>query len=227
MNGSGFLRKILKTFVGSKTDRDFKELSPIIDEVAIHFDVLSSLSNDELRAKTAELKGRISDKTKEKETEIKKLKSQIETDLKLSIADKEEIYAKIDELEKEILDQVEEILEEIRGEAFAVVKETSKRFAENKTLEVTATQMDRDMAAERESVEINGDKAIYHNSWLAAGIEVSWAMVHYDVQLIGGRVLHEGKIAEMMTGEGKTLVATLPMYLNAIAGRGVHLVNCK
>ena len=225
MNGSGFLGKILKTFVGSKTDRDFKELSPIIDEVAIHFDVLSSLSNDELRAKTAELKGRISDKTKEKETEIKKLKSQIETDLKLSIADKEEIYAKIDELEKEILDQVEEILEEIRGEAFAVVKETSKRFAENKTLEVTATQMDRDMAAERESVEINGDKAIYHNSWLAAGIEVSWAMVHYDVQLIGGRVLHEGKIAEMMTGEGKTLVATLPMYLNAIAGRGVHLVT--
>ena len=225
MSGSGFLGKVLKAFVGSKTDRDFKELSPIVDEVAVAFNTYSSLSNDELRAKTSELKGKISAKTKAKDDEIIALKKQIETDTKLSIVEKEGIYARIDELEKEVLTQLEEILEEIRGEAFAVVKETSKRFTENKTLEVTATQMDRDMATERESVEINGDKAIYHNSWLAAGIEVSWAMVHYDVQLIGGRVLHEGKIAEMMTGEGKTLVATLPMYLNAIAGRGVHLVT--
>jgi preprotein translocase subunit SecA len=186
MNASGILSKVLKTFVGSKTDRDFKELSPIIDEVALHYDAISSLSNDELRAKTTELKGRIATKTKAKDDEVVALKAQIETDLKLSIVEKENIYAKIDALGKEILEQLEEVLTEIRGEAFAVVKETSKRFAENKRVEVTANQMDRDMAAERESVEINGDKAIYHNSWLAAGVEVSGAMVHYDVQLIGG-----------------------------------------
>ena len=222
---SGILSKVLKTFVGSKSDRDFKELSPIIEEVAAPFNSFSSLSNDELRAKTIYLKAKIADKTKAKEDEITKLKEQIETDLNLSIADKEVIYSQIDETDKEILDQIEEILKEIQGEAYAVMKETARRFTENKTLEVTASQMDKDIAAERESVEIKGDKAIYHNSWLAAGIEVSWAMIHYDVQLIGGRVLHEGKIAEMMTGEGKTLVATLPMYLNAIAGRGVHLVT--
>jgi len=225
MDASGLLSKVLKTFVGSKTDRDYKELSPIIDEVATHYNAFASISNDELRAKTTELKAKIAAATKAKDDEVVALKEQIDTDLKLSINDKEAIYSKIDELEKEILVQLEEVLAEIRGEAFAVVKETSRRFAENKTIEVTATQMDKDMAAERESVEISGDKAIYHNSWLAAGIEVSWAMVHYDVQLIGGRVLHEGKIAEMMTGEGKTLVGTLPMYLNAIAGRGVHLVT--
>ncbi|PCI96240.1 MAG: preprotein translocase subunit SecA [Flavobacteriales bacterium] len=225
MDASGILSKVLKTFVGSKSDRDYKELSPIIDEVSTHYNAISSLSNDELRAKTTELKAKITAKTKAKEDEIVALKNQIETDLKLSINEKELIYSKIDELGKEVLEQIEEVLNEIRGEAFAVVKETSRRFAENKTIEVTATQMDKDMAAERDSVEINGDKAIFHNSWLAAGIEVSWAMIHYDVQLIGGRVLHEGKIAEMMTGEGKTLVGTLPMYLNAIAGRGVHLVT--
>ncbi len=225
MTGSGFLGKVLKTFVGSKTDRDYKELSPIVDEVATAFNAYASLSNNELRAKTTELKGKIAAKTKAKDEEVIALKKQIDTDSNLSIAAKEAIYTQIDEIEKEILAEIEDVLTEIRGEAFAVVKETSRRFTENKTLEVTATQMDRDMAAERESVEINGDKAIYHNTWLAAGAEVSWAMVHYDVQLIGGRVLHEGKIAEMMTGEGKTLVATLPVYLNALAGRGVHLVT--
>ena len=225
MSGSGILSKVLKTFVGSKTDRDYKELSPIIDEVAIPFNSYSSLSNDELRAKTIELKSKISSKTQAKEDEISKLKEQIESDFSLSISDKEAIYNKIDEIDKEILIQVEEVLKEIQGEAFAVVKETARRFTENKSIEVTSTQMDRDMAAERESVEIKGDKAIFHNTWLAAGAEVSWEMIHYDVQLIGGRVLHEGKIAEMMTGEGKTLVATLPVYLNALAGRGVHLVT--
>jgi len=225
MDASGLLSKVLKTFVGSKTDRDYKELSPIIDEVAIYYNTYATISNDELRAKTTTLKAKIASATKAKDDEIVTLKAQIETDLTLSINDKETIYTKIDELEKEILIQLEEVLAEIRGEAFAVIKETSRRFAENKTLEVTANQLDRNIAAERDSVDINGDKAFYHNTWLAAGIEVSWAMVHYDVQLIGGRVLHEGKIAEMMTGEGKTLVGTLPMYLNAIAGRGVHLVT--
>ncbi len=225
MSGSGILSKVLKTFVGSKSDRDFKELSPIIDEVATPFDAYSSLSNDELRAKTGELKNRIAEKTKPHEDEIANLKEKIETDLNLSIADKEAIYIQIDKLDKEILDQIEEVLKEIQGEAFAVVKETARRFTENKEIEVTATQMDKDMAAERESVEIKGEKATFYNTWLAAGVEVSWEMIHYDVQLIGGRVLHEGKIAEMMTGEGKTLVATLPVYLNALAGKGVHLVT--
>ncbi len=225
MSASGLLSKVLKTFVGSKTDRDFKELSPIIAEVATHYNAFASLSNDELRAKTTELKAKIAAKTKTKDDEVVALKERIDTDSSLSIVEKENIYAQIDTLDKEILTQLEEVLAEIRGEAFAVVKETSRRFAENKTVEVTANDRDRDMAAERDSVEINGDKATYHNTWLAAGAEVSWAMVHYDVQLIGGRVLHEGKIAEMMTGEGKTLVGTLPMYLNAIAGRGVHLVT--
>ena len=225
MNGSGILSKVLKTFVGSKTERDFKELSPIIDEVSAPFNSYASLSNDELRAKTLELKDRIADKTKAKEDEIVELKEKIETDLSLSISDKETIYKQVDQIDKEILEQVEEVLAEVRGEAFAVVKETSRRFTEQKSIEVTATQMDKDMAAERDSVEINGDKATFYNTWLAAGVEVKWEMIHYDVQLIGGRVLHEGKIAEMMTGEGKTLVATLPVYLNALAGRGVHLVT--
>jgi preprotein translocase subunit SecA len=225
MSGSGILSKVLKTFVGSKTERDIKELSPIIDEVAAPFNTYSSLSNDDLRAKTLGLKAKIADKTQAKEDEVSKLKEQIETDLTLSITNKEAIYNKIDEIDKEILILLEEVLNEIQGEAFAVVKETARRFTENKSIEVNATQMDKNMAAERDSVVINGDKATFLNTWLAAGIEVSWEMIHYDVQLIGGRVLHEGKIAEMMTGEGKTLVATLPMYLNALAGRGVHLVT--
>jgi len=225
MSGSGFLGKVLKTFVGSKTDRDYKELSPIVDEVATSYNTFSSLTNDELRAKTIELKSKIADKTKANDDEVISLKEKIESDLSLSITDKEAIYNKIDELDKDTLKLIEEVLNDIRGEAFAVVKETSRRFTENKSIEVTATDMDKDMAAERDSVVINGDKATFHNKWLAAGVEVSWEMVHYDVQLIGGRVLHEGKIAEMMTGEGKTLVATLPVYLNALAGRGVHLVT--
>ena len=225
MSGSGILSKVLKTFVGSKTERDYKELSPIIDEVAAPFNSYSSLSNDDLRAKTIELKSKIAEKTKEKEDEVSKLKEQIESDINLSISDKEAIYNNIDEIDKKILVEVEEVLKEIQGEAFAVIKETARRFTDNKSIEVTATQMDKDMAAERDSVVINGDKATFYNTWLAAGAEVKWEMIHYDVQLIGGRVLHEGKIAEMMTGEGKTLVATLPVYLNALAGRGVHLVT--
>jgi len=225
MSVEGLLGKVLKTFLGSKTDRDYKELSPIVDKVAAHFNGYSSLSNDELRAKTKEFKERIAKKTQTANDTITELKDKIENEINLSIGEKEAIYDQIDKLEKDILEQIEEILLELQPEAFAVIKETAKRFAENKILEVTATQMDKDIAAVRESVEINGEKAIYHHTWLAAGTEVSWEMVHYDVQLIGGSVLHQGKIAEMMTGEGKTLVATLPMYLNALAGKGVHLVT--
>lgn len=225
MAGAGLLNKVLKTFLGSKTDRDLKELSPIIEQTNAVYQTLANISNDELRAKTIEFKNKITAKTQETEKEITELKSKIENDNSLSIHDKEDIYNKIDELEKKVLEQIEEVLLEIQPEAFAVIKETSRRFAENKTIEVTATQMDKDIAASRTSVEINGDKAIYHNTWLAAGNEVTWAMVHYDVQLIGGSVLHQGKIAEMQTGEGKTLVGTLPVYLNALAGKGVHLVT--
>ncbi len=222
---SGILSKVLKTFVGSKTDRDFKELSPIIEEVATAFNSFTSFTNDELRSKTIELKAKISAKTKASDDEIIALKTQIEEDNSLSIADKEGIYNQIDAIDKKILEQIEEVLAEIKGEAFAVVKETARRFTENDTVEVTASQMDRDTAATRDHVAINGDKATYNSTWLAAGVPIAWEMVHYDVQLIGGRVLHEGKIAEMMTGEGKTLVATLPVYLNALVGRGVHVVT--
>ena len=222
---SGILSKVLKTFVGSKSERDYKELSPIIEEVATAFNTYQSISNDELRAKTLELKNKIAAKIKGDEDEIASLRNQIDTDDKLSIAEKESMYNQIDEIDKKILEQIEEVLAEIKGEAFAVIKETAKRFSENDTIEVTATDMDRDIATQRDHVKINGEKATYNSTWLAAGTPITWEMVHYDVQLIGGRVLHEGKIAEMMTGEGKTLVATLPVYLNALAGRGVHVVT--
>ena len=225
MSGSSILGKVLKTFVGSKSDRDYKELSPIIEEVSTVYNTLTSLSNDELRAKTIELKSKIIDKTKPNNDKIVEIKDQIENNQSLTIAEKEGLYNQIDDIEKENLTLIEDILSDIRGVAFAIVKETARRFSEEKDLEVTATQMDKDIAAERENVEIKGDKAIYHNNWLAAGTQIEWNMIHYDVQLIGGLVLHEGKIAEMMTGEGKTLVATLPVFLNALAGKGVHLVT--
>ena len=225
MSAEGLLGRVLKTFLGSKKDRDFKDLSPIIDKVAAVYSQLSSLSNDELRAKTAYFKDKIKEKTQVLDDKINALKQQIEDDATLSIVQKEGVYTEIDNLDKEVLVAIEDALIEIQPEAFAVIKETSRRFAENKTLEVSATQMDRDLAAKKDNIKIDGDKAIYHNSWLAAGTEITWDMVHYDVQLIGGTVLHQGKIAEMMTGEGKTLVATLPVYLNALAGRGLHLVT--
>jgi len=225
MSAEGLLGKVLKTFLGSKKDRDIKELSPIIDKVAAVYPQLSSLSNDELRAKTTYFKEKIKEKTSTLENQIEELKQKIETDASLSISEKEKIYAEIDELDKQVLTQIEEALLEIQPEVFAVMKETARRFSQNETIEVTASQMDRDIAAIKDNVEINGDKATYYNSWLAAGSEIVWDMVHYDVQLIGGSVLHQGKIAEMMTGEGKTLVGTLPVYLNALAGRGVHLVT--
>lgn len=225
MAGAGLLNTILKTFLGSKTDRDLKELSPIVEKTNQTNQALQSVSNDELRAKTSEFKAKIASKIKPDEDKIAELKNKIENDSTLSILDKEDIYNQIDQIEKDILVKIEEVLTEIQPEAFAVVKETSRRFAENKTIEVTATQMDRDIAAKHNHVLINGDKATHHNTWLAAGNEVTWEMVHYDVQLIGGSVLHQGKIAEMATGEGKTLVGTLPVYLNALAGKGVHLVT--
>lgn len=216
---------MLKTFVGSKNDRDYKELSPIVDKVQAVYSNLTAVSNDELRAKTVSFKDKIALKTQENNAKVEQLKKQIEEDVSLTIAAKEKIYSEVDAIEKEILEQVEEVLKEIQPEAFAVIKETARRFTENDEIAVVATEMDRDIAAKRDNVVIQGEQAIYKNKWLAAGAEILWAMIHYDVQLIGGNVLHQGKIAEMMTGEGKTLVATLPVYLNALAGRGVHLVT--
>ena len=221
----GAVSKIFGKMLGSKSERDIKEVSPIVEKIKAAYSPLHSLSNDELREKTATFKGKIRQHIQEETDLIASLKEKVENDPKLDIQEKEQLYKQIDDTEKKVLEKIEEILMEILPEAFAVMKETAKRFTENPTIRVKATEMDRNLAANRDSIEIEGDTAIYHNSWNAAGGEVTWNMVHYDVQLIGGIALHQGKIAEMATGEGKTLVATLPVYLNALAGRGVHLVT--
>ena len=214
----------IKNLLGTKSDRDLREVTPILKKIKEAYIEISKLSNDELRAKTAEFKQRIKDYIEPEENQIREIKAQIESDT-VSVGDKERMYDTLDKLEKLSYDKSQEILFEILPEAFAVMKETAKRFSENEKIEVTATQMDRDMAAKRESINIVGDKAYFNNKWIAGGTMVTWNMVHYDVQLIGGVILHQGKIAEMGTGEGKTLVATLPVYLNALPGKGVHLVT--
>lgn len=221
----GIFNKALTKFFGSKSDRDLKEIMPLVIKAKAAFEGLSSLSNDELRAKTHEFKYKISEYLKDTDTEILALEQQAENDPDLELHLKEDLYRKIDQLKKDRNKQTEEILIEILPEAFAVVKETAKRFTENETLIAKANDIDRLLATKKDNVTIDGDKAIYKNSWIAAGNMITWNMVHYDVQLIGGVVLHQGKIAEMATGEGKTLVATLPIYLNALAGRGVHIVT--
>jgi preprotein translocase subunit SecA len=220
-----FITKSVSKIFGTKSDRDLKEIQPIVDKIIAVYPKLSNLSNDELRAQTAEFKKRIADNASVEREQITSLRTKIDTDSSMDIEQKEKLYEQIDELEKAIIKKNELILNELLPEAFAVVKETAKRFAANPELEVTATTMDRDLAAKRASIEIKGDKAIWKNSWVAAGNTVTWDMVHYDVQLIGGAVLHQGKIAEMGTGEGKTLVGTLPVYLNALTGLGVHVVT--
>jgi preprotein translocase subunit SecA len=189
----------------------------------VEFEKLQNLSNDQLRDKTIELKKEILDHIEEDETKIKLLKEKAEKED--DIYNKEELYNEIDKIEKLIDEKLEKFLDECVPRAFAIVKETAKRFKENATLEVTSRQFDRDLAATRESITIEGDKAIWSNRWIAGGNEIIWDMIHYDVQLIGGVALHKGKIAEMATGEGKTVVATLPVFLNALAGRGVHIVT--
>ena len=218
------LNFISKLF-GSKSDRDVKSILPIVEKVKAEFAKLGSLTNDELRAKTVGFKETIATGLSVIDGEIGAIKERIEENPNLDVNEKVELYTQLDKLEKDRNKELEEILMRILPEGFAVVKETALRFKENKTIEVTATQFDRDLAARKQNVIIKGDKAIHHNTWLAAGNEVTWDMVHYDVQLIGGIVLHQGKISEMATGEGKTLVATLPAYLNALAGQGVHIVT--
>jgi preprotein translocase subunit SecA len=218
------VNKVLNQVFGNKSDKDIKELMPLVEKTNEHFASYASLTNDQLRAKTIELKQRIQDSIKEDQNKIDELKATIEKD-EIDFAKKEELYEEIDARDKNIVEQVEATLQEILPEAFAVVKETARRFKENEELEVSATDMDAELAETRKHIRIENGKAFWANSWDAAGVDVKWEMVHYDVQLIGGMVLHGGKIAEMATGEGKTLVATLPVYLNALSGRGVHVVT--
>ena len=217
----GFNEFLSKIF-GNKAERDLKEIKPIVEKIKAVYPSISKLSNDELRARTAALRAELADAVKDKKAEIEKLKAKVE---ETEINKREQIYSEIDKIEKKILNIQEEELNKILPEVFSIVKDTARRFAENSTLEVTATDFDRDLAAKHDFVTIEGDKAIYSNQWEAGGNMHTWDMVHYDVQLIGGIALHQGKIAEMATGEGKTLVATLPVFLNALAGKGVHMVT--
>ena len=218
------LSKVIKTFFGTKSDKDRKEIQPYVDRILALYPQIDALSNDELRARSAALRRDIAEEIRPDEERITELKGILEQP-KTSLEDKERHSREIDKLTKDIDDKIEKKLDEILPEAFAIMKSTARRFAENPTIEVTATQFDRDLAATKDFVTIEGDKAVYSNSWVAGGNTVTWDMVHYDVQLFGGVVLHKGRIAEMATGEGKTLVATLPVFLNALAGKGVHVVT--
>jgi preprotein translocase subunit SecA len=215
---------IFKKFLGDKAARDLKEVMPVVKKIHEAYEVIKNLSNDELREKTNEFRKKIADHIKEETRQIAELRKKAES-YELQMDEKEKIFNQIDELEKVEYDKTEVILMDILPEAFSVVKETARRFKENEILEVTAKDFDRNLAAVRANIEIKGDKAYYKNKWIAGGNEITWDMVHYDVQLIGGVHLHKGKIAEMATGEGKTLVATLPVYLNALSGKGVHIVT--
>jgi len=219
-----YMLDFMKKMLGNKSQRDIKAISPMVDKTIETYEVVKQLSNDELREKTLDFRNRIKDFLFIKEKEIEEMKSRINSE-DIDIDEKEKLYTDLDRLEKESYDLSQEVLIEILPEAFSVVKETARRFFENEYVEVTATQFDRDLAAKKSSIEIIGDKARYSSSWIAGGNKIKWDMVHYDCQLIGGLVLHEGKIAEMATGEGKTLVATLPVYLNALPGKGVHIVT--
>lgn len=220
----GFLDSVLKVFVGDKAKQDVKAIMPIVEQVKSHEKAMEALSIDELRHKTVAFKAKIEDALKDINAEKESLKS--EADASPDIDRNEDIYAQIDALDEKAYQITEGILNDILPEAFAVVKETAKRFCHNEEIEVTATPFDRELSAEKDYVTLSGEeKAIWKNSWDAAGKQVTWDMIHYDVQLIGGVAMHQGKIAEMQTGEGKTLVATLPVYLNALSGKGVHLVT--
>jgi len=216
--------KFLSKLFGSKSERDIKSVQSIVDKIKEEYEKLSSLSHDELRAKTADFKNRIKAYLADIDQEITSLKAEADKD-DVDMGEKTALYEKVDKLSKDRDKKLEEVLLEILPEAFAVVKDTARRLTENKEIEVTATDFDRELAANKPNVVVEGDKVVWKNSWTAAGTEVTWNMVHYDVQLIGGIVLHQGKIAEMSTGEGKTLVGTLPTYLNALSGQGVHIVT--
>jgi preprotein translocase subunit SecA len=219
-----FFAKGLAKIFGSKSNRDIKEVSPIVDSINEYFASYQSLSNDELRGKTLEFRTRINEYLSEIDAQIVELNKSAESEEK-GLDEKDDIYKEVDALIKKRDEAIEEILEEILPEAFAVVKETARRFREEEVMIATATDLDRDLAVSKPHISIEGNMVAYQTTWKAAGAEIKWDMVHYNVQLIGGIILHKGKIAEMGTGEGKTLVATLPAYLNALAGEGVHVVT--
>ena len=216
--------ELLSKLFGSKSNRDIKLIQPLVEKTKEEYSKLHSLSNDELRQRTIDFKARIQEFLEDIDKEIAVVKTKAESE-DLPINEKTALYDQLDKLQKDRDKELEKVLMEILPEAFAVMKDTARRFTENKTIDVIATQADRELAARKKNVIIQGDKAIHHNTWLAAGTEVTWNMIHYDVQLIGGIVLHQGKISEMATGEGKTLVGTLPAYLNALSGQGVHIVT--
>ena len=217
------LNDFLKSMFGSKSDRDLKKLRPILQKIKQVYPAVEALSNDELRARVTAIRQEIQDDVQPLRDEIAKIKVEVE---ELDFEKRQPLWDKVDKLQKEVLDRIQAKLDEVLPEVFAIVKDTARRFAQNETIEVTATDFDRKLATEgRDFLTIEGDKATYYNHWVAGGNEVTWDMIHYDVQLIGGIVLHQGKIAEMATGEGKTLVGTLPVFLNALSGNGVHMVT--
>lgn len=217
--------KFIAKILGSKSQKDIKSIMPLVEQTKAEGEKLLSISNDDLRNKTVEIQAFINEKLKHTDDRLAELHQKIVDQPELDLNDKEAIFAEIDKIEKERNTELEGVLKEVLPQAFAIVKETAKRFKENEVLEVTARDFDRVMAATHENVKLVGDKALWKNQWMAAGNLIQWDMVHYDVQIIGGIVLHEGKIAEMATGEGKTLVATFPTFLNALAKRGVHIVT--
>ncbi|MCR5680526.1 MAG: preprotein translocase subunit SecA [Prevotella sp.] len=218
------LNKILKSLFGDKSSKDMKLIQPFVEKVKAQTPKIEALDNDALRARTQEIRTQVQSAATKQKNEIDKLKATIEG---TPLDERADIFAKVDKLEKEALDEYEKALNEVMPEVYAIVKETARRFAENEETIVTATDFDRELAGDpkKDFITIDGEKAIYHNHWTAGGNDLKWEMVHYDVQLFGGVVLHQGKIAEMATGEGKTLVATLPVFLNALTGNGVHVVT--
>ena len=214
---------LFKKIFGTKAERDLKQIRPVLDKVLAAYETIDKLDDDQLRAKCDELKAKIQEAIAADEKRIAEIKLEIETDIPLD--KKEKLATESDKLVKNVDETIEKVLNEILPEAFAIMKSTARRFKENNVIRVKATQFDRDLSTTKEFVSIEGDYAVWQNHWMAGGNEITWDMVHYDVQLIGGIVLHQGKIAEMATGEGKTLVATLPVFLNALAGKGVHVVT--
>ena len=216
------INALISKLFGNKSDHDMREIQPFVEEVKKVYEEIDQSDNDVLRHRTKELQEKVQHSADDLREEINKIKAVIED---TPIENRAELFSQVDKLEKDVLERMEEKLNEVMPEAFAIMKSTARRFAENETVEVTATDFDRELATTHDFVEIEGDKAVYHNHWVAGGNETVWDMIHYDVQLFGGVVLHKGRIAEMATGEGKTLVATLPVFLNALTGNGVHVVT--
>ena len=219
------MASIIQKIFGTKSDKDIKSIKPILTECIEAHKVIKNYTNDQLRAKTVEFKSKIAARIAAEDEEIASIQTRLDEEYDMPIDEKEELYRSLDQLKKRSYEKSQEVLNEILPEAFALVRETASRFKENEIVEVTATDFDRQLATKKSNVEIIGDKARWNKRWMAGGTEISWDMCHYDVQFIGGIILHQGKIAEMATGEGKTLVATLPMFLNALPGKGVHLVT--